>query len=191
MQTDELISYLNNNLEPQRVVHCINTANMAVRLAKIHGADANKAYIAGLLHDIAKGMCAQGLLKIAPEYGIEPDEYEKNNNELLHGRLGAAIINRLFNITDSDILNAVRWHTTGRAGMSLIEKIVYIADLTEPSRKFEDLDSIRELAKKDIDAAMRLALQKVMQFVKRKGFALHPNSIMAYNDLLQGGKTKT
>lgn len=191
MQTDGIVSFLFDNLDSHRITHSFNTASVASRLAKIHGADADKAYIAGLLHDIAKGMCSNGLAKAAKNYGILPDEYEKNNQELLHGRLGAAMANMMLEINDEDILNAIRWHTTGRAGMSLLEKIVYIADLIEPSRDFDDIESIRELAQKDIDAAMCLALQKVMEFVKCKGFSLHPNSIRAYNDLFKGGKIQT
>lgn len=191
MQIDSIISFLYDNLDSQRITHSLNTAGMASKLAKIHGEDSDKAYIAGLLHDIAKGMCSRGLAKAAKDYGIVADEYEQNNQELLHGRLGAAMANKLFGINDENVLNAIRWHTTGRAGMSLLEKIVYLADLTEPSRNFENLDSIRELAQKDIDSAMCLALQRVMEFVKRKGFAIHPNSIKAYNDLSKGGKIQT
>ncbi len=190
MQTDGIISFLYDNLDSKRITHSLNTAEMASKLAKIHGADAQKAYIAGLLHDIAKGMCSKGLEKTAKSYGIVADEYEQNNQELLHGKLGAAMANKMLGINDEDILNAIRWHTTGRAGMSLLEKIVYIADLTEPSRNFKDIDSIRKLAQKDIDASMCLALQRVMEFVKSKGFSLHPNSIKAYDNLITGGKTK-
>jgi len=185
MLIDDIITFLHDNLDPQRTEHSLKTASMASTLAKIHGEDERKAYMAGLLHDIAKGLSGEAIAKTAEDYRVSADEYEQNNKELLHGRLGAAMANKLFGITDEDVLNAIRWHTTGRAGMSRLEKIVYIADLTEPSRKFDDLDDIRELAKKDVDLAMRLALQKVMEFVKRKGFALHPNSIKAYNDLFK------
>lgn len=164
---------------------------MAEELALIHGVDTKKAYLAGLLHDIAKGWCRFGLKKHAEKHGVAADAYEQDNPELLHGRLGAAIACKELGIDDEDVLNAICWHTTGRAGMSLLEKIIYIADLTEPGREFEGIDQIRDLARIDINAAMCTALKSVMDFVKQKGFALHPKSAEAYDDYLQGGKDKT
>ena len=93
-------------------------------------------------------------------------------------------------IEDEDILNAICWHTTGRADMSLLEKIVYIADLTEPSRQFENIDVVRELAKEDIDAAMIYALNCVIEFVQCNGYALHPNSTKAHEYLKKEEKNK-
>jgi len=105
---------------------------------------------------------------------------EKGNPELLHGKVGAAMVQADLGISDEDILCAIRWHTTGRAGMSLLEKIVYIADLIEPGRDFSGIDEIRDLAYRDIDEAMLAALKQVMDFVMCKGFTLHPSSIEAY-----------
>lgn len=186
-----ILKYLKKNLTPKRIAHSVSTANVAARLAKKHGADEQKAYIAALLHDVAKGKCRIGLSKFAGLYGIEADAIELENPELLHGRLGAAMVEDDLNIKDEDILNAICWHTTGRAGMSMLEKIIYIADLIEPMRDFEGIEEIRALAETDIDAAMCSAIKKVMDFVQRKGFVLHPNSIKAYNDYFKGGDQKT
>jgi predicted HD superfamily hydrolase involved in NAD metabolism len=176
----ELKRYLKKCVGHQREKHSKNTAKEAVKLAKKYGADQEKAYVAGLLHDVAKGQCRFGLRKLAKEYELTIDEFEMRNPELTHGKLGAIMVSKHLGIKDKDILSAIRWHTTGHADMTLIEKVVYIADIIEPGRKFEGVQSIRLLAYKDLDKAMILALEYVMKFVHSKGFALHPKSIEAY-----------
>ncbi len=182
---ENYLNYLKENIDEKRLRHSIGTANEAVKLAHKYGADENKAYTAGLLHDVAKGRCKYGFGKLAAEYGIEIDDVESKNIELIHGRLGAAMIEKQLGILDEEVLSAVRWHTTGRKGMSLLEKIIYLADLIEPGRNFEGINAIRQIAYRNIDDAMREALKQVMGFVQSKGFALHPNSIEAYNDYIK------
>ena len=182
-EKDKLISYLKTKVNEKRFIHSINTAKVAVMLAKRYGADEEKAYVAGLLHDIAKGQSADSLIKLSIEYGVPVDKYELDNPELMHGKIGAAIIKKELGICDEEILSAIEWHTTGHGNMSLLEKIVYLADIIEPGRKFTETDSIRQIAYEDIDAAMMLCLKHVMSFVKNKGFSLHPKSIEAYNYL--------
>ena len=180
-----LEEYLRKHIDGRRLFHSHGTANEAAALARHYGVDEGKAYTAGLLHDVAKGGCKNGFQKMAARYQIEVDGVELNNPELLHGKIGAAMVNVELNIYDEDILSAIRWHTTGRAGMSMLDKIVYIADLIEPSREFECIDNIRLLAYQDINEAMLFALDHVMQFIKDKGFTLHPNSLEAYEDILK------
>lgn len=177
-----LMDYLKENIDEKRIKHSIGTAEEAVQLAQLYGADTEKAYIAGLLHDVAKGKCKYGMMKIADEYGISVDDMEAENVELIHGKLGAAMVEKQLNIHDEDILCAIRWHTTGRTGMSLLEKIIYLADLVEPGRDFQGIDKIRKIAYHDIDKAMREALNQVIGFVQSKGLSLHPYSLEAYND---------
>ncbi len=187
MHKDKILAYLESKLDTKRIGHSVGTAKVACQLAEKHKADVQKAYKAGMLHDIAKGICGDQLEQMLDYFGITADDTEKKNPELLHGRLGAAMVRQELGITDEDVLNAIRWHTTGRAGMSLLEKIIYLSDLIEPTRKFEGIDPIRALAEADIDAAMCAALKQVMHFVKKKGFTLHPNSLMAYHDCLEKG----
>lgn len=179
---EKLLDYLKQNIDEKRLKHSIGTADEAVKLAKKFGADENKACIAGLLHDVAKGKCKYGLKQLAIEYGIDIDEIESKNIELIHGRLGAAMIEKQLGIHDEEILSAIRWHTTGRKGMTLLDKVIYLADLIEPGRNFEGINEIRKIAYRNIDTAMREALKQVMEFVKSEGFALHPCSVEAYND---------
>ena len=172
--------YLHERLDARRLQHSRNTAKVAVELARKYGADEQKALVAGLLHDVAKGFCRQGMLNVAEQYHVDADEMEKASPELLHGKLGAAMVKTDLGISDDEILSAIRWHTTGRANMSLLEKIIYLADLIEPSREFAGIDEIRKLAYQDIDEAMLVALKQVMDFVKGRGFMLHPSSMEAY-----------
>lgn len=182
-ENKEYIKFLKKRIDNDRLEHSKNTANEAVKLAKRYGVDTKKAYIAGLLHDVAKGKCRFGLRKLAEEYDVTIDEFEQRNPELTHGKLGAIMVSKQLGIKDKEILSAIRWHTTGKANMTMLEKIIYIADIIEPGRNFDGIDAIRKLAKKNIDDALVLALESVMKFVHSKGFALHPKSIEAYQYL--------
>ncbi len=180
LQENDIIDYLKKRIDQKRLEHSINTSKEAVVLARIFGADEKKAQIAGLLHDVAKGKCRFGLVNIAHDYNIKLDEFEISNPELAHGKIGAQMVRKQLGIKDEQILSAIRWHTTGRAGMTMLEKVIYIADIIEPCRKFEGVENIRKLAVKDIDKAVIMTLEYVMKFVHSKGLALHPKSIEAY-----------
>ena len=187
---DKYLEYLESQIDKNKLGHSIATAKQAVELARIYGEDEQKAYIAGLLHDVAKGKCRKGLKKIAQQYSVDIDEFESINPELIHGKLGAKMVEIELGVDDEDILNAICWHTTGRENMSMLEKIVYIADLTEPGRDFENIEMLRTLARSDIDLAMIKSLKGVMDFVKSRGFTLHPNSEKAYELLKKEEKRK-
>ncbi len=180
---DEIIKSIRKRLNEKRFTHSVNTAKEAVLLADKYGADKEKAYIAGLLHDVAKGLSSKTLMRIAEDNGIEIDEYEKLNPELMHGKAGAAIAKNEYDISDEEILSAIRWHTTGHKNMTLLEKIIYIADIIEPGRDFPQTDMIRQTAYENMDLAVLTALKHVMRFVKSRGLSLHPCSIEAYEFL--------
>ncbi len=180
-----LEQYLEKHIDGHRLLHSQRSAEEAEKLAERYGVDQKKAYVAGLLHDVAKGSCKHGLQNIAGRYNVSIDKIETDNPELLHGKIGAAMVAADLGIDDEDILSAIRWHTTGRANMSMLEKIVYMADLIEPGRCFDGIEDIRILAYQDIDAAMLHSLQQIMEFVRSKGFSLHPCSVEAYEDILK------
>lgn len=172
---DELSRKLHTALTPKRFKHTQGVAEEAVKMAKKYGADTDKAYIAGLLHDCAKCIPTAKKLDYCKKYGIKTDDILKNQPDLTHSFLGAKIAERDYGISDKDILNAIAYHTTGRADMSLLEKIVYIADFIEPNRKyFKGLDEIRKLAYEDIDKAMIEILKQTILY--NKGKAIHPLS---------------
>jgi predicted HD superfamily hydrolase involved in NAD metabolism len=181
---EKMISYVKNKIGAKRFEHSMNTAEEAVSLAKRYNADETKAYIAGLLHDVAKGLPREELESSAAENNIELDIYEKLNPELIHGKIGAAMVKRDLGINDEEILSAIKWHTTGNKNMTLLEKIIYLADIIEPGRNFKETDELRKIAYKDINDAMIFGLGHVMSFVKSRGLTLHPNSIEAYESLI-------
>jgi len=169
--------YLRKNLSPQRYNHTQGVADQAVKLAKIYSADEDKAYVAGLLHDIAKEIPWEQKLILCAEYGIEVDDIMRSQPDLTHSFLSAAIAKSLFGIEDDDMLNAISYHTTGRHGMSTLEKILLLADITEPNRgRSKELDSIRQLSQINLNEAARMAIKIKLDFAVIQGKVIHPLS---------------
>jgi predicted HD superfamily hydrolase involved in NAD metabolism len=184
--------YLKNHLTKERYSHTIGVAYTAVSMAMRYNPDTKtndfikRAEIAGLLHDCAKCMDNNKKLKICNKNNIPYSNFEANNPYLLHGRVGAYIAKTKFNIKDEDILNAIEWHTTGRPDMSLLEKIVFIADYIEPSRKpVPELDEIRQLAFIDIDKAMEKILENTLRYLDSKGAAIDKMTQFTYDSYVK------
>lgn len=165
-------------LDPKRIAHVSGCEQEAVRLAKRWGADVDEARTAGILHDITKKWRLDEQLKTCREYGIILDNMEQKESKLLHSKTGAEIAKREFGVSDS-VYDAILWHTTGRAGMALLEKIIYIADYIEPNRDFTDLTQLRRLAYENIDEAMLLGLNMSIEDMKLRGITPHYRSIEA------------
>ena len=165
---------LKTMLLPERFMHSIGVRDTAVRLAGIHGADRKKAELAGLLHDNAKNM--DNLYERCLDLEVELDEFERKTPALVHAKLGAETAKCEFGITDPEIIGAIRWHTVGRANMTLLEKIVFVADLIEPDRKFADIAEIRNIANEDIDRALFKCVEATIEVNKRRGLPIHPNA---------------
>jgi predicted HD superfamily hydrolase involved in NAD metabolism len=184
--------YLKNHLTKERYSHTIGVAYTAVSMAMRYNPDTEnndfikRAEIAGLLHDCAKCMDNNKKLKICNKNNIPYSNFEANNPYLLHGRVGAYIAKTKFNIKDEDILNAIEWHTTGRPDMSLLEKIVFISDYIEPSRKpVPELDEIRQLAFIDIDKAMEKILENTLRYLDSKGAAIDKMTQFTYDSYVK------
>ena len=165
---------LKTMLTPERFLHSLGVRDTAVHLAKLYGADEKKAEIAGLLHDNAKN--TDNIYERCRDLEVELDEYELKNPALVHAKLGAETAKCEFGISDSEIINAIRWHTVGRPGMSLLEKIVFVADLIEPNRKFPDVGKIRSIAENDIDNAFYECVKGTVSVNKKRGAEVHPNA---------------
>jgi len=174
--------------KPHRFQHILNVADAARQLAKKYGADEESAYLAGLLHDIAKPYDAATMLKEAENYGICLDPIYKADPQLLHGQVGARLAQKRYDIEDQDILNAIANHTTGRAGMSKLEKIIYLADYIEVSRNFTGVDNLRQVAYKDLDEAVLLAIEHTITYLMDNHKLINTDTIVARNDLLQKSK---
>lgn len=168
--------YLKGHLTKGRYQHTLGVAYTAAAMAMKYNPDTSnsdfikKAQLAGLLHDCAKCMDNGKKLRICDENGIPYSSFEAEHPYLLHGKVGAYIAKTKFEIGDEDILQAITWHTTGRPDMSLLEKIIFIADYIEPSRKpIPELDFIRQLAFEDIDRTMEKILSNTLKFLEVKG----------------------
>ncbi len=170
-----------------RFLHSLEVAKSAEYLAKRYGADEDKARVAGLLHDVMKDVSGKEQLQILKDFGILLDTVEKDAPKLWHARAGAAFLQHILKIEDTDILNAVRYHTTARAGMSLLEKVLYIADFISADRTYGDVDVMRELADESLEAAMGYALRYTVNDLEKKGAAVHPDTIAALKEIELGG----
>jgi len=170
-----------STLSPPRAEHVLLTEKAAVALCERWGEDAQKGSTAALLHDITKEKSLDEHMEICKKYGLTPTDIEMREPKTLHQRTGGAVANNEFGIKDEDILSAIKYHTTGREGMSLLEKIIFIADYIEDSRDFKRVDELRETAFRDIDEAMILGLAHTIKKITKKKKMLHVNTVNAYN----------
>ena len=176
---EEILKFLTQALSPKRLAHSLGVEETAEALALRYGADPEKAALAGLVHDCAKDLsendlCWRGLL-LHRRY----EEWVEKNPALLHGPVGAIIARDDLGIEDEDVLLAVAWHTTGRAEMNTLEKIIYLADMIEPGRTFPGVEKLRAVAEEDLDEACLKALETVKLFVTGRGLYLAGESTEA------------
>jgi predicted HD superfamily hydrolase involved in NAD metabolism len=161
--------------------HVERVLEEALGLAERHHADAAKVRLAVLGHDLLRMTPRDDLLRLAGEMGVQPNDVERAEPLLLHGRVAAALLHQRFGVDDPVVLDAVCYHTTGRAGMSDVEKIVFLADKTEPEELafYPEWREVRDLAENDLNAAMRRALELYIEQARREGWTLHPDVIAA------------
>ena len=189
-QVKDKIAFLEQRLSRKRFQHSCNVARAAKQLAQRYGADQESAYFAGLLHDICKEdpFEEQRALMLAGDFA--PDEAELHSRKLWHGIAGAYFIQTEFGVTDRDILNAVRFHTVGRDGMSLMEDIIYIADMISDERDYKGVTKMRKLALDDLQEAILTALTDAIGSVLKKGGLIPQYTIAAYNSYLLKAQLK-
>ncbi len=170
-------------MSEKRRYHSMQVAAAAKNLAEKYGANPDKAYLCGVLHDIMKEKTYEELLQYCSNFDITLTWLEKSTYKLLHGIVGADYIKRSLGIDDVDIINAVRYHVTARAGMSMLEKIVYLADFTSADRDFEGVDKLREAVQINIETGMSAALAfSIEELIGKGGCLIHPDTLFAYNE---------
>ena len=168
-------------LDPKRFEHTLGVAYTASALAMCYDVDINKAQTAGLLHDCAKCMSNEKKLYICEKHHIPVNEVERKNPFLLHAKVGSYVAMKQFNIHDQDIINAILNHTTGRPGMSQLEKIIYIADYIEPGRKqAPNLTKLRRLAFQDLDQALLQVLGDTLHYLESINSPIDPMTQKTY-----------
>lgn len=171
-------------LKHKRIPHVLGTEQEAIRLAERYGADVEKARVGALLHDCTKKLDMEAQLALCRHYGIQLDELEQKALKLLHAKTGAAIARDVFGV-DEEIYSAILWHTTGHANMTLLEKILYLADYIEPSRDFPGVDKLRAVCYKDLDAGLLMGLEMTIGEMNAMGNPVHHATIEA-RDALKG-----
>ena len=184
MEYNEILVTLANELRPARFRHCRDVSQTAVRLAERWDADIEKARLAGILHDCARNLKGEELLKTSRQYGMIPSSLEMLQPALIHAPLGAIIAERRFGISEPQVLQAIRRHTTGAPQMTLLDKIIYLSDCIEPGRNFSGVRKIMDMAVEDLNVAVLLAYEHSILFVVANGGLLHPNTVEGRNSLL-------
>lgn len=175
-------------LKPNRVAHVLGCRDTAVELAKLWGANEADAARAALLHDVTKALPPQLQLTLCDEYGIILDAFSRKNPKTLHALTGSLVADRIFGENEA-VVNAIRHHTTGKADMNLLEKIIYVADYMEPNREFPGVERLRSLAFLNIDEALKLGLEMTLNLLKEQGREISPESQEALNWLTRKEQT--
>lgn len=165
-------------LSSQRIAHTAGCEHEAVQLAKLWGEDPEKAAVAGILHDSTKNLSYEEQLILCDKYGIILDNAQRENPKLLHAITGAALAKDRFGVSE-EISQAIRWHTTGKPDMTTLEKIIYLADYIEPTRDFEGVEQLRELAYEDLDKALALGLEMSLEELRRQNVEPHRDTVEA------------
>ena len=184
MTCEEAKKIVKPRLSEKRWTHTKNVKKMAVMLAKRWGADPEKAAMAAILHDSAKELPKAELLQIFADNAIIAENAPARPSPVWHGIAAAILAETQWGITDPEILSAIRCHTTGKPGMSKLDKIIYLADMTSAERDWPGVEKLRKLELKDLDAAMLAALKQTNDFVLSQGKPLDPMSKAAYEDIL-------
>ena len=165
-------------LSSERIAHTAGCEHEAVQLAKLWGEDPEKAAVAGILHDSTKNLRYDEQLILCDKYGIILDNAQKENPKLLHAITGAALAKDMFGVSE-EISQAIRWHTTGKPDMTTLEKIIYLADYIEPTRNFDGVEQLRELAYEDLDKALALGLEMSLEELRRQNVEPHRDTVEA------------
>lgn len=184
MNKSEYLSLIKDRMGQRRYIHSVNVAESAVELARRYGADEEKAEIAGILHDSCKEIPKDEMLQIMTQGGIILDAVEQGASKLWHPIAGSVYARDTLGIKDEDIINAIRYHTTGRAGMSLLEKVIFIADFISAERDYDGVDIMREKAFECLEDAMLFGLQFTITDLAKRKMTIHSNALACYNDVI-------
>jgi len=184
---DEYQNYhaiLKQKLTKSRYLHSVAVANTAKRLAKKHKYDPNKAYLAGLLHDYARELSVDSLQKLARKWSLTGNWIMEAAPILWHGPVGALLVEEELGITEPVILEAIRYHTTGAPGISEVAKIIFLADLIEPGRRYSEREMIEQEAFSNLNEGVFVAYELLIGYYIEKGDLIHPLTVDARNELL-------
>lgn len=186
---EQILERLRGELSEHRFQHTLGVSSMCRRLAEKYGVPPERAYLAGLLHDCAKGMAPMAMRTMIAESGLETDAQETEQDQLLHAPAGAILAEREYGVRDREILSAIRCHTLGDEGMTPLELLVYVCDFCEPNRRpFRGLEEVRKLAETDLVQAAIACAEKTGEYVRVKGGRPHPRTLRMLKDLRERGR---
>ena len=184
LTAEELRCVALSYLKPKRMPHVLGTAETAVKLARRYGADEEAARIAALLHDCTKKLNIDEQLQLCRQYGLQLDEMQRWALKLQHAITGAAVARHVFGVSDA-VYEAIRWHTTGKADMTTLEKVIYLADYIEPTRDFPGVEELRKAIWEDLDRGLLLGLEMSIQEMKNWGNPVHEDTLRARDFLAE------
>lgn len=184
MTTEKLRRKLFDSLPEERVRHTNGVVAVAVSLARALRVDTEKVEIAALLHDCAKFLAIEGQIRYAQENGIYLSEADLQSKGVIHSRVGAHMALTVYKVSDPEILDAIRNHTTGNAGLGIIGRIVFAADILDPNRGLPENAKLTRKAHKNFERTVLKLIKSNMKYVLKLGLPLHPDSVAFYNDQL-------
>lgn len=183
MDQNEALQIVKEQLPEKRYIHTLGVLASAIELAKRFDVDIEKASMAAIFHDYAKYRPLEEMRQIIKDSRL-PQDLLDYNGELWHAPVGAILVEKEVGIIDQEVLSAIRFHTSGRANMTKLEKVIYLADYIEPGRRFPGVDEVRALAIQDLDEALLQAIGNTITFLISKKQLIYPDTFRAYNDLM-------
>ncbi|WP_071395837.1 bis(5'-nucleosyl)-tetraphosphatase (symmetrical) YqeK [Bacillus tuaregi] len=183
MKREAALEIVQKQLTPHRYQHTLGVMKTAIDLAEQYGVDERKAELAAIFHDYAKFRDKDEMKSIIAAQKMD-SELLNYNSELWHAPVGAYLAEKEAGITDTEVLDAIRYHTSGRPNMTKLEKIIYLADYIEPGRHFPGVEEVREIAEKDLNQALLQALRNTIMFLLKKNQRIFPLTFLTYNDLI-------
>jgi len=189
-QREALLERLTGGLSKARIAHSLGVETCAVELAGRFGADREKASVAGLVHDCAKELTPRQAKELGYQTGIFDDAWMLAEPKLWHAPLGAVIARRDYGVTDPEVLEAIACHTTGKPGMTVLDKIIYLADFIEPGRDFHGAEALRACAARDLDEALIMAFDSTIRYLLFNGRTIHPRTVLARNEAIAAASSK-
>lgn len=184
LSIEEMKAYLKTNLKEKRYIHTLGVAETAKKLARLNGISEEKAEIAGLAHDIAKNISKDIMKEIIKENNIMLSKIEEVSANLWHSIIAPVEAKNRFKIEDEEILDSIRWHTTGKENMSVLTKIIYIADMIEPNRNFEGVEELRKVTFENLDKGVFCGLTSSIKVLLKQNLLIDENTMRARNHFL-------
>ena len=184
LSIEQMNLYLKENLLEKRYIHVKGVVEMAKKLAELNNVSEEKAEIAALAHDVAKNLSKDKMKEIITENNINISPLEESNSNLWHSIIAPIVAKDKLGIEDEEILDSIRWHTTGKENMSVLAKIIYIADMIEPNRDFNGVEEIRKITYDNLDSGVYHGLTHSIQFLLTKNLLIDENTIKARNYFL-------